>query len=372
MTDRATVEASLSDTPAAAAELANLATRGMPAGVLELAVSLLRGLPLRSKPGTACSTNETLAALLLAPHRLDQDWPEAKPPVAVADSWIHVEVVDADLPIFEALLDQHGTEDAEAFSSRCQTMRLPVCPYRRPDPERTAQNTPKTSVGPDIADRFDEPADLGGKLVVDMTAHWAGPLGAKLLAEAGATVVKIDPDCRPDGFRDRPAVYDHLNGEKDVISYDLRLGPDRDRFEKLLEKADLLIESFSRRVMGNLGYGWPQLKRLSPRLSLLSVRAFPGAGQNADWLGYGPGVHAAAGLAAWSFGLAPNHPEGHQIGSVPMPAPIAYPDFLTGIAAYARSTSQLAADQPESGTKKEVAMFEVISPLQAAEPGDRL
>lgn len=382
MTDQATAGASVhNDMKAAAAELAHLVDLGMPTGVLELADSLLGGLPLPSSPGAPAGTEQSLAWLLLAPRRLDPDWPSTNPPVAVGDSWIHLEVVDADLPILEALRDQHRSEDGEAFSSRCQTMRLPVCPYRKPNsdpppPNRprtnttnTTDTTSKTSTTADAVDRS-RFADLTGKLVVDMTSHWAGPLGTKLLSEAGATVVKIDPDCRPDGFRDRPAVYEHLNSGKDIVGYDLRLEPERIRFEKLLASADLLVESFSRRVMTNLGYGWPELKRLSPGLSLLSVKAFPATGEHADWLAYGPGVHAAAGLASWSDGPVDTQQDGGQIKPVPIQTPVAYPDFLTGIAAYANASSQLSGDKGDGGTRNEVAMSDVISPLRATDHGD--
>ena len=71
-------------------------------------------------------------------------------------------------------------------------------------------------------------------VVVDLTSLWAGPLATSLLAMLGARVVKIDPDVRPDGFREHPALYASLNGAKEIVDLDLRQPGHRARFEALV------------------------------------------------------------------------------------------------------------------------------------------
>ncbi|MGH1488358.1 MAG: CoA transferase, partial [Acidimicrobiales bacterium] len=241
-------------------------------------------LPCHSLP---TGSPDWLSDLLTAPLRLDDQWPDPTEPFAVADGWVHVEVTEEEQATFEALAEQWQTLDAERFAAACQELRLPVCPYRAAHVGDRTLPAGRGSVDGDLdnASTGRSPASsVAGSLVIDLTTHWAGPLATKLLADAGATVIKLDPECRPDGFRQRPALYQHLNGDKEVLDLDLRRPADRTQFEALLAKADLLVESFSRRVMPNLGYGSTQLAKLAPRLKTLSIKAFPIRTPEQDWL----------------------------------------------------------------------------------------
>ena len=347
---------------------------GLPDGVVALARELLKGhrLPteLGGQTGAATAvTDQQLSELLFAPKQLDRGWPRPVEPILVGDGWLHAELIDEDRPLFEALVEQHGPSGHEVVAARCQEARLPVCPYRAPAAQPDASSW---QTGHRKARHLPEMDAVAGSVVVDLTTHWAGPLATKLLAEAGATVVKIDPSCRPDGFGNRPLVYQHLNGNKQIVDLDLRSPDGRGRFETLVQGADLVVESFSRRVMTNLGYRPAELRAFNPSLSTVSVKAFPANRPEADWLAYGPGVHAAEGLAS----LSPPLPGG--LPPQPIPAPIAYPDFLTGIAAYTTSVELLSAPdrasgcgnnvEPHKGSWRdvEVAMADVVGQLKAA------
>ena len=79
---------------------------------------------------------------------------------------------------------------------------------RRPPPRRVIQR-----VGAGRA-----PRPWPGLLVVDLSSMWAGPLCGQLLAQAGATVVKVESPARPDGTRAGPsAFFDWMNAGK--LSY---------------------------------------------------------------------------------------------------------------------------------------------------------
>ncbi len=322
---------------------------GLPRGVIELAARRWREAEqAATSAGLAppryddAGLRERLVAELTAPLRLG-DWPDPNQPRAVAGGWVNDEVIDEDRPAFEALVEARPEAGPEALASAAQELRWPVTPYRRilrdpvgkgrpaangrwraPDTRSTTPATPTGRIG----ERSRHP------VVVDLSTHWAGPLTTALLAEAGAEVVKVDPDCRPDGFRERPGLYRHLNGAKTVIDLDLRHEPDRHRLESLLSTADLLVESFSRRVLPNLGYDRDRLAEINPALAVISIKAFPASSPEAEWLAYGPGVHAASGLG-WLPGQAR-----------PQPAPIAYPDLIAGITAYARAMTMLDATAP--------------------------
>lgn len=340
---------------------------GLPAGVVELAASRWRRAQTNTSPAGLRSPDLDDAALdqwlvdeLTAPLRLE-DWPPPNQPRTVCGGWINDEVIDDDRGAFEAFLRGRPTAGAEAVAAACQELRWPVTPYRPLPhrPHRASVDDHRQPVDPTPAhDPVSAPrSGTAPPLVVDLTTHWAGPLATALLAEAGAEVIKVDPSNRPDGFRDRPALYRHLNGAKQTIDLDLRSGADRDRFEQLISSADLLVESFSRRVLPNLGYGPDALAALGPDIAILSLKAFPAGTPEADWLAYGPGVHAASGLG-WPTGTDPV--------VTPGPAPVAYPDLIAGITAFDAAVELLATDHGgghDGPATAEVSLAGSIAPL---------
>jgi CoA-transferase family III len=82
---------------------------------------------------------------------------------------------------------------------------------------------------------------LAGLLAADLSSMWAGPLCGKLLARAGATVVKVESRRRPDGTRaGNRAFFDWINGEK--LSYCLDFDRQADELRHLVTVADIVIE----------------------------------------------------------------------------------------------------------------------------------
>ncbi|BBY63673.1 CoA transferase [Mycolicibacterium helvum] len=85
------------------------------------------------------------------------------------------------------------------------------------------------------------PRSAAGLLVVDLSSMWAGPLCGQLLADAGATVVKVESPARPDGTRaGGQAFYDWINHGK--LSYAVDFDRNHDRLRALLVAADIVIE----------------------------------------------------------------------------------------------------------------------------------
>ncbi|MGI9595632.1 MAG: CoA transferase, partial [Acidimicrobiales bacterium] len=229
---------------------------GLPDGVIELALCLHRRAATllgRAVSGgvdrpEATADRDRVLDLLTAPLRLGEDWPAPVEPTSVGAGWVHVEVIDDDRTAFEAVMVDRADAGPEALARTCQELRFPVSPYRALRRPLATYRRPPRCHRPEKPNGRN-PVDPSGLRVVDLTTHWAGPLVTKLLAETGAEVVKIDPDCRPDGFRDHPELFRHLNEDKEIVDLDLRSQPDRLRFESLVADADLIVESFSRRVM---------------------------------------------------------------------------------------------------------------------------
>ncbi len=294
-----------------------------------------------------CSPRQVLSEELFAPVEQDEDWPEPTRPHPVGNGWVHWDTIDDDEPLLAAMAETWSKQDARQVAVEAQNLRLPVVDYRpRPLIDRVSAARRQASTD-DL--RSGQPRQTriqsSRPLVVDLTTHWAGPLATKLSTAAGMDVVKVDPRCRPDGFRNRPGLYRHLNDCKQKVDLDLRRPKDRLEFEAMLAKADVLVESFSRRVLPNFGYSGEALRRSYPNLSVVSIRAFSATDPCADWLAYGGGVHAASGLAF----------DDEQ----PQPAPLPYPDFLTGL----RGFQSILRASVTPGGRYEESLANSIKPL---------
>lgn len=289
-------------------------------------------------------TAKFLESELMAPLRLEPDWPAASAPYPVAGSFVHQDIVDDDLPLVDEMLRQWTKMDAESVAAEAQEMRWPIVPYRK------LANRPTSDLY--LHQTFCvRKVSVDQLLIVDMTTHWAGPLATKFLANQGATVIKVDPNCRPDGMRARPMLYQHLNNAKDLVDLDLRRNPDRSEFESLLRNADVLVESFSRRVLPNFGYTQTYLRNNFPDLAVLSVKSFEHDSDEASWLAYGSGIHAISGLG--------------MTKGIPSPAPLPYPDFLAGLATLRAILRSVAT----ATSQVEVSLMASVAPLIAIAAG---
>ncbi|MDQ6696225.1 MAG: CoA transferase [Actinomycetota bacterium] len=96
--------------------------------------------------------------------------------------------------------------------------------------------------------------DVQGLLVVDLSALWAGPLCGALLADAGATVVKVESTTRPDGARAGPsAFFDRLNHAKRSVALDLTDPAGTAVLRRLVAQADVVIDASRPRATRHLG-----------------------------------------------------------------------------------------------------------------------
>jgi crotonobetainyl-CoA:carnitine CoA-transferase CaiB-like acyl-CoA transferase len=138
-------------------------------------------------------------------------------------------------------------------------------------------------------------AVLSGVRVIDLTWHIAGPFCTKLLADYGADVIKVERPGSGDPSRgygpfpgDRPdpeqsGHFLHLNTNKRGITLDLKRAAGREILRALVRDANLLVESFSPRVMPSLGLGYAELAAINPRLVYVSISNFGQTGPYRDY-----------------------------------------------------------------------------------------
>ena len=137
------------------------------------------------------------------------------------------------------------------------------------------------------------PAPLTDLLVVDMSSMWAGPLGGRLLAVAGATVVKVESAARPDGTRAGPRnFFDWVNGGK--LSYKTDFAQP-EGLCRLLTAADVVIESTRPAALERRGLGPGHQPARDGRI-WLRVTGHGTGGECADWVAFGDDAAVSGGL----------------------------------------------------------------------------
>ena len=166
-------------------------------------------------------------------------------------------------------------------------------------------------------------AALEGIRVVDLTQVLAGPTATRTLAEFGADVVKIN-NPREEGAGYRWQVHRYhtdVNRGKRTMLVDLKTPEGLEVLDRLIERADVVMQNFRRGVAERLGIGYEQVKARRPDIVYGSV-SFCGYGGPWERVpGYEPNAQAMTGMAARMGGES----------GPPGPMPYAPNDYATGL-----------------------------------------
>jgi crotonobetainyl-CoA:carnitine CoA-transferase CaiB-like acyl-CoA transferase len=209
---------------------------------------------------------------------------------------------------FFAPVDQNGTTVEYpglpflVDSHRCAVAAAPALGAGPIDPISKTRPLAARSSPPTTAVSSEGP--LSGLRVVDLSMYWSGPLAADLLAQFGAEVIKVESLQRVDGWRgmagdpgiERSNLFNGVNLNKLGITLDLTSEAGRDLLKPLVQRADVLIENFSPRVMGNFGLTDEVLHDWQPNLIILSMPAFGQSGPWRDFVGFAPTIEQLSGL----------------------------------------------------------------------------
>ena len=144
---------------------------------------------------------------------------------------------------------------------------------------------------------------LSGTTVLDLTRVLAGPFGTMILADLGARVIKVEVPPRGDDAREigpfingRSAYFMSLNRGKESLALDLKDNQDREIFDQLIEKADVLVENFRPGVLAKLGYGWAEMHERNRRLIYVATSGFGQSGPYSHRPAYDVVVQAMGGI----------------------------------------------------------------------------
>ena len=161
--------------------------------------------------------------------------------------------------------------------------------------------------------------------IVDLTRYWAGPYATQLMASLGAEVIRVEATVYvdavrymlpPDGIEDTEdphnrGSYFHMgNRNKNSIALDLQTERGRDLLLGLVSIADVVIENYSARVMGNLRLEYEDLVKVRPDLVMISMPSFGRSGPYRDYVCFGEALEGMTGLSHMT-----GHPDGPPVRS---------------------------------------------------------
>jgi crotonobetainyl-CoA:carnitine CoA-transferase CaiB-like acyl-CoA transferase len=208
---------------------------------------------------------------------------------------------------------------------------------------------------------------FAGLRVLDFSTTIAGPHCARMLADMGAEVIKIETS-EGETMRTRPplrngcsTVFGQLNVGKKSLVLDLKSPEGAEVIRRLVAGADILVENFRPGVMRRLKLDWASLGALNPKLIYCSISGYGQTGPSAELPAYAPVIHAASGYDMAHLSYQPGRSRPDYCG-------VYHADVLTGTYAFGAIASALYQRQiTEQGQHIDVSMLESMLSLTLSE-----
>lgn len=196
---------------------------------------------------------------------------------------------------------------------------------------------------------------LSGITVIDQGTFITGSFATMLLADMGATVIKVERKGTGDPYRNfRGGLYaPHFqanNRSKQSIAIDMKDEEDRAVFYRLIEEADVYVQNFRPGVADKLGLGPSDLQGLNPNLIYCAISGFGQDGPFADRPTYDTVAQGMSGFLSMFVG-----------GEEPKIVGPAVADTLTGLyAAYGILGAITGRERTGKASQIEVSMLEAV------------
>ena len=206
---------------------------------------------------------------------------------------------------------------------------------------------------------------LAGVIAIDLGTITAGAATSRLLADYGATVIKVESPDHPDPFRrwivdnespndDESSIapmFDSNNAGKLSLALDLKATDGLDALKRLATRADVLVENFGIGVTERLGIDFGQMHKLNPNLIYLSLSSQGQEGPEANSRSYGSTLDLLSGLASVS-GYDADHPLWSSVA-------VNYPDQLASL--FGASMAAYCLATGATGLHLDLSQREVVS-----------
>lgn len=150
---------------------------------------------------------------------------------------------------------------------------------------------------------------LEGLRVLDLSLFLPGPYLSMMMADHGATVIKLEPPGEGDPGRHiglsqdgHTVFFRNTNRGKQSISLDLKHPLGREALGRIVETVDVFIEAFRPGVAARLGCDWETLSARNPRLVYCSISAWGQDGPYRDMPAHDLACEAMAGVVSVNLG----------------------------------------------------------------------
>ena len=205
--------------------------------------------------------------------------------------------------------------------------------------------------------------------MVDLTRVLSGPYCTMQLADMGARVIKIEQPGRGDDTRGwgppfvgaESAYFLSINRNKESLTLDLKQPGARTILERLLDRADVVVENFRPGTMDRLGFGYTTVAARWPRIVYCSISGFGQTGPRRDQPGYDAVIQGEAGLMSITG----------ESGGPALRLGVAIADIVSGMfAAQGIAMALLARARSGRGQLVDVGMLDATAALLTYQAGN--
>ncbi len=203
---------------------------------------------------------------------------------------------------------------------------------------------------------------LAGFTILDLTRVLSGPYCTMVLADLGARVIKLEQPGKGDDTRhwgppfigDESAYFLSINRNKESVTLDFKPAGGREVFERLVARADVLVENFRPGTLDRAGLGWDAMHQRFPKLVYASISGYGQTGPRKDEAGYDAVMQAEGGLM--SVTGDPDGP-GYRMG-------VAITDMVAGLyCAQGITAALLARERTGAGQRVDIGMLDTTAAL---------
>lgn len=210
---------------------------------------------------------------------------------------------------------------------------------------------------------------LTGITIVDLTRVLSGPYCTMVLADLGARVIKVEQPRTGDDTRQwgppfvgaESAYFLSINRNKESVCLDFKHAAGRDVLERLLDRADVLVENFKPGTLDRAGFGWDAVHARWPRCVYASISGYGQTGPRRSEPGYDAVIQAEGGLmSVTGDGQGP----AYRLG-------VAISDIVAGLfAAQGIMAALFARERTGTGQRLDIGMLDTTAALLTYQAGN--
>jgi len=206
------------------------------------------------------------------------------------------------------------------------------------------------------------PGPLAGFTVLDLTRVLSGPYCTMVLGDLGARIIKVEQPGKGDDTRAwgppfigaESAYFLSINRNKESITLDYKPAAGRAVLEKLVARADVMVENFRPGTLERAGFGWQAMHERFPRLVYASIAGYGQTGPRKDEAGYDAVMQAEGGLMSVTGDA--DRP-GYRLG-------VAITDMVAGLyCAQGITAALLARERSGLGQRVDIGMLDTTAAL---------